>query len=148
MPVLHDYSCKAHGVFESMTGTCPHGCGESMVEITYLQPAGLTSFRTKNIDKTFSNLASDFGLTDMNNQNGTSAVVRPNSKAVSRQQELMGKLGDTSGAWGQVPKGNAGINQALAASRALPDNALQTVRPSLQQPKPMVVARHDAQVKV
>ena len=148
MPVLHDYSCKAHGVFESMTGICPHGCGKSMVEITYLQPAGLTSFRTKNIDKTLGNLAADYGLTDLNNQNGTSAVVRPNSKAVRQQQELMGKLGDTSNAWGAVPKGNTGINQALQASRAMPDNALQTVLPSLQQPKPLVVARHDGEIKV
>jgi hypothetical protein len=119
-----------------------------MVEITYLQPAGLTSFRTKNIDKTLGNLAADFGLTDMNNQNGTSAVVRPNSKAVRQQQELMGKLGDTSSAWGNVPQGNAGISQALSTTRALPDNALQSLRPALAQPKPMVVARHDGEIKV
>ncbi len=147
MAVLHDYNCMAHGVFESMTGNCPHGCGKSMVEITYIQPAGLTSFRTKNIDKTLGNLASDFKLTDMNNQNGTSAVVRPNSKAVAAQNQLMGKLGDTRNAWGQVPQGTSGINQALASSKAIPDNALQSIRPALQQPKPMVVGRHDGEIK-
>jgi len=148
MAVLADYECAAHGVFENMTGRCPHGCSASFVQRIYLQAPGLTSARTKNIDKTLGNLASDFGLTDMNNQNGTSAVIRPNSKAVRQQQELMGKLGDTSQMWGQVPSGTTGINQALAGTKALPDNALEVIRPALNQPKPMVVARHDAEIKV
>lgn len=148
MAVLHDWVCSGHGVFESTSGKCPYGCAPSFVQMVHLQAPGLKSGRTKNIDKTLGNLASDFGLTDMNNQNGTSAVVRPNSKAVRQQQELMGKLGDTSQMWGNVPSGQSGINQALAGTRAMPDNALQIVRPALSQPKPLVVARHDGEIKV
>ena len=147
MAVLSDWSCAAHGVFESMTGRCPHGCSNSFVNKVFLQAPGLKSARTTNIDKTLQNLAGDFGLTDLNNQGGTSAVVRPNSRAVAAREQLMGKLGDTSHAWGQIPTGSAGVNQAIASQKLVPDNALSSIKPSLVQPRPMVVGKHDAKIE-
>jgi len=130
-----------------MSGACPHGCGASIVTKVFLQAPGLVSARTKNIDTTFRNLAGDFGLTNMNNQNGTSAVVRPDPAKILARDQLMGKLGDTSGAWGQVPQGQTGVNQAIAATRAVPENALKPLQPVLTAPKPKVVARYDAKIE-
>jgi hypothetical protein len=164
MAVVNDYQCKAHGTFESMTGQCPHGCSKSMVELVHLQAPGLKSGRTKNIDKTLGNLASDFGMTDMNNQNGTSAVKRPDPYAVEKQNQLMGKLGDTTDRWGQVQPGGVfkqgvgavpvegrsgqGAIQTIQSVGAKPGDALEAVRPALNQPKPLVVGRHDAKIEV
>jgi hypothetical protein len=156
---LHDYRCLAHGVFESFDGKCPSGCDASLVEKVFLKPAGFHTARTVNIDKTLDQLALDFNMTDMNNQNGTSAAARPDPKKIKERQEqldrmthennqLMGKLGDTAQAWGQIPGGNSGVNQALAQARAVGDNALAPILPSLTAPKPKVVARHDAEIKV
>ena len=147
MAVLSDYSCLAHGVFESMTGHCPNGCSDSFVNKVFLQAPGITSARTKNIDGTLRGLAADFGLTDLNNQGGTSAVARPDARKEAARNELMGKLGDTSQAWGQILPGNTGVTQAISAARAVPGNALEAVRPVLQAPKPAVVARYDAKIE-
>ncbi len=74
MPVLNDWKCIAHGVFESYVGKCPHGCGAGMVHIVHLKaPGAHTSGKTKFIDKKMRELAQDFGVTDMNNRNGTAA---------------------------------------------------------------------------
>lgn len=147
MAVLKDYVCLAHGRFESMTGKCPHGCSDDMVAVRYFKAPGLTSDRTKNIDRTLQNLASDFGMTDINNQNGTGAAIRPDPRAVNEREQLQGKLGDTSGAWGAIPQGQTGINQAIAQTRILPGNALEAVKPVLHNPKPNVVARYDAKLE-
>lgn len=152
LSVLHDYSCMAHGVFESMTGKCPHGCSQSFVNKIFLQAPGLKSARTKNIDKTFQNLANDFKLTDMNNQNGTSAVVRPDPMAAHRREQLenqlMGKLGDTSQAWKMMPEGKNSVGQALQQNKAVGDNSLAPLQPILRAPQPLVVAKHDAKIEV
>jgi hypothetical protein len=140
---LNDYICQAHGIFrDSYTGKCPHGCDKQFVEKIFLKAPGLKSGRTKNIDGTLRDLAADYGMTDMNNQNGTSACIRPDSRAVNARNELIGKLGDTSGAWGKIQGGK--ISAAMAANHIAPGNALATVQPLLHAPRPGVVARHDA----
>ena len=146
MAVLHDWICLAHGKFESFDGRCPHGCDEQFVAKTYVQAPGLRSDRTKNIDNTFRQLAADYGLTDMNNQNGTGAVKRPDPYKEKEQSELIGRLGDTSHLWGQLPSGQGGISQALAANRVAGENALSAILPSLHQPVPQVVGRYDAPI--
>ena len=147
MAVLADWECLAHGRFESFEQKCPHGCGQSIVSKIFINAPGIHSDRTKNIDKTFRNLADDFGLTNMNNQNGQSAAVRPDPAKMAAREQLMGKLGDTSNAWGNVPSGQTGVTQAIAAARVSADNALQPLLPSLTAPKPLVVAKHDAEIK-
>jgi hypothetical protein len=155
---LHDYRCLAHGVFESFDGKCPSGCDDSLVQKVFLKPAGFHSARTVNIDKTLDQLALDFNMTDMNNQNGTSAAARPDPKKIKERQEqldrmtyesnqLMGKLGDTTQAWGQIPNGNTGVQQAMAQVKAVGDNALAPLLPSLTGPKANVVASYNAEIK-
>jgi hypothetical protein len=63
--ILRDYSCMAHGIFESAKPECPQGCKGGMVSIVHLKAPGFVSVRTKGIDKTTRNLASQFGLTDI-----------------------------------------------------------------------------------
>lgn len=141
MAVLHDFRCMAHGVFESMTGECPHGCSQSFVEKVFLKAPGIHSDRTKNIDSTLAGLASDFGLTNMNNNNGNQAAVIPDWKAMKEREQLLGKLGDTSQAWGQIPKSDTGVSQAIQATKVLPDNQLANLKPTFTQPIPNVVGR-------
>lgn len=72
MPVLKEFLCKAHGVFETSDAspTCPRGCNS--IERIFLQPPSVrTSGRTKNIDHTLESLAADFGLTDLSTRNGS-----------------------------------------------------------------------------
>lgn len=163
MAVLKDFVCLAHGRFESMTGKCPNGCSDDMVAVRYFKAPGLTSDRTKNIDRTLQNLASDFGLTNINNQNGTSAAIRPDPKAIKEREQLMGKLGDTSGMWGSVTPGGTykvgtgaipvdgrsgqGAVSTIQSVGAMPGNALETVAPMLHPPVPNVVGRFDAKLE-
>jgi len=152
MSVLSDWSCDAHGIFESKTGHCPSGCMDSFVHKVFLKAPGLKSDRTTSIDGTLRSLAADFGLTDMNNQNGTSAVIRPDARKMALREEqhnqLMGKLGDTSRSWGTIPSGATGISQAMGANRVVSDNALSMLKPTLLPPKPIVVGKHDAKIEV
>ena len=163
MAVLADYSCAAHGIFESMTGHCPSGCSDSFVNKVFLQAPGLTSARTKNIDGTLRGLAADFGLTDLNNQNGTSAVIRPDPRKIAARDSLMGKLGETANSWGEMQPGGVfqvgkgavpvdgragqGAISTLASVGARADNALEAVKPALMPPKPLIVGRHDAKIE-
>lgn len=148
---LFDYECLGHGRFEAFEPVCPSGCAGSLVRKVFLKAPGHLSDRSKNIDTTFQNLANDFGLTDMNNQNGTSAAVRPDPmKLYEREQaaaQLQGRLGDTSGAWVTIPNGATGINQALAQSKASPDNALAPLLHELRGPTPNVVGKFDANLE-
>jgi hypothetical protein len=144
MAVLRDYQCLAHGNFEGFEAKCPYGCSDSFIKMIFLKPPGYHSDRTKGIDSTLKGLASDFGLTDMNNQNGTSANVRPDWKAVKEREQLLGKLGDTSQAWGTISKDGNGVAQAIKETKIIPDNALATVKESLVPPRANVVARDNS----
>jgi len=63
MAVMNDYKCDVHGYFEAREPKCPHGC--DTVQLVFLQPVGYKSDRTKGADKTMSQLAMDFGMTDI-----------------------------------------------------------------------------------
>jgi hypothetical protein len=125
-----------------------------MVRKIFLKPPGYHSDRTKNIDKTLSDLAGDYGLTDINNQNGTSAAVRPDQRKLAERErlqegiahQLQGKMGDTSGNWGQLGSGENAIAQALQKQRLASDNALASILPGLKPPTPQVVGRHDGKI--
>ena len=139
--VLHDYSCLAHGIFESDTGKCPHGCSQSFVEKVFLQAPGMKSDRTKGIDTNLANLAKDFGMTNMSNIHGAVGQADPGSARRVQQAADMQQMFAPS--WGDVARGaenTSAIPQALAAHRAMPDNALAQVRDTLTAPKPMPVA--------
>ena len=65
MPVLHDYHCANHGIFESFEAKCPMKNCKGELSKVFLKPVGTKSDRTKKADKTLDNLALDFGMTDI-----------------------------------------------------------------------------------
>lgn len=88
MAVIKEWSCAAHGFFSSFDPVCPKGCkGTGFIQRVILTAPGINNARTKNIDKTLTGLAHQFGLTDMNNQNGTGAVKRGDPGANKRMEE-------------------------------------------------------------
>ena len=154
MKPLFDYVCAAHGVFEATEAVCPHGCSLGMVRKVFLKPPGYHSDRTKSIDSTLQGLADDYKLTDINNQNGTSAAVRPDPRKLAERErlqgaiaeQLQGKLGDTSGNWGQMETGDTAIKSTLANQHLSADNALAPILSNLKAPTPLVVAKHEAKI--
>lgn len=143
MAVLHDWKCMAHGVFESTTGRCPHGCGKGMTEIIYLKPPGMVTGRTRGIDRTLQTLANDHGLTDMNNHGGETAAFIPDPSMAKQERVMQEKLlaGQTfAGAIGQN-----NVASTLAESNLQGGNALnnEVVRSMIQPPKPNVVASYN-----
>ena len=104
--ILHDYSCMAHGHFESSKPDCPHGCKGGMVSIVHLKAPGFVSARTKGIDKTTRNLASQFGLTEMDNRGGQ-PVKRPDPMAAKRAEEYQAFIQEKFGSpWQSVANSN------------------------------------------
>lgn len=106
MAILRDWICPVHGPFESSDedALCPSGCNVAVR--AFLQAPGIGSSRTKNIDNTLNSLASQFGLTDINNRGGR-AAKGVNPGFVKRQEEfsrmIKERYGD--GPWGAVPQG-------------------------------------------
>lgn len=99
MGIMKEWSCSAHGYFNSEYAKCPYGCtGNMFIQRVFLTPPSIGTVRTKNIDKTLVGLANRFNMTDMNNQNGTGAVKRGDPGAVKRLDEftemMRAKFGD------------------------------------------------------
>ena len=141
--ILHDWVCLAHGNFESELGVCPYGCGEKMVRKIFLKAPAYHAGRTANIDRTLQGLADDHGLTDMNNQNGTSSVFRHDpgmDRQANAMQEAMMRGQTFSSGMGQ---GANAIQQTLQSGGFQADNALSSVAPLIQKPRPIVEASWD-----
>lgn len=65
MPVLKDYYCSVHGVFEAWEAKCPMKNCAGELSIVHLKPIAMKSDKTKATDKNLKNLALDFGMTDI-----------------------------------------------------------------------------------
>ena len=65
MPVLNDYYCANHGIFEAWEPKCPmkHCAGE--ISKVFLKPISLKSEKTKATDQNLEGLAHDFKMTDI-----------------------------------------------------------------------------------
>mgnify|MGYP003336167361 FL=1 len=112
MAILHDYKCDKHGYFEGFEAKCPmKDCSEE-VYVVFLQAPGLLSETTKNNDKTISNLASDFGMSDIKStkegenqqgyytrNNSTSEKELNQEREVADQRQREARPGD-SAIWG------------------------------------------------
>jgi len=96
MGIKKEFVCFAHGPFEADSPTCPHGC-TTAIEREFRTPVGVKSPRTRNIDRTLSALAKDFGYTDLSNRSGSVA-------GSSGRPAPQGP--DFRPVWGQVPKGD------------------------------------------
>jgi hypothetical protein len=138
MAVVNDYKCLAHGLFESRSGKCPHGCGKAMVEIVFLKAPGMVTGRTHNIDRTLQGLADDHGLSDMNNQGGTSSVFRHDPKMDKQQSQMQQQM--LSGQTFSGAMAKDGVATTLAAGGYQADNALSNdvVKSMIQPPRPIV----------
>lgn len=166
MGVTKEFRCKAHGPFESdkKNPSCPFGCDPSVIERAFYTPPGLSSARTKSIDRTLESVAKSHGLTDMNNRGGA-AVSRMGWREERQNAEFNKFLKDRYGdGWGNVPKGgslNVATNElkgeragggalgALGAYHGRPDNVLSEVsEKGLLQPKPVLVRRDHEKLKV
>lgn len=143
MAVVNDYNCLAHGIFESRTGKCPHGCAKAMVQIVHLKAPGYVTGRTQGIDRTLAGLAKDHGLTNMNNHGGeTGAFIQdPNmNKAADNMQAQMQRGQTFSGAFGKDS-----VSSSLAKIGVQGENAMNndTVRSMIQPPKPIVMGSYN-----
>lgn len=65
MPVLHDYYCEQHGIFEAWEAKCPMKHCKGEISKVFLKPVGMKSDKTKSTDKNLKNLALDFDMTDI-----------------------------------------------------------------------------------
>ena len=135
MTIKKEWFCMAHGKFESAKAVCPRGC--TTVERRFYTPTSIkTSDRTKNIDRTLQQLADDYKLTDINNQNATAAVKRPDTKAVN-QMEAMNKVIQekfgvhAGGGWVAMPNqgGATAAAQSLGASGTVDMNSVRQTLP-------------------
>lgn len=62
--IIKEWKCDEHGYFESDRPECPDGCLKGISQV-FLTPVKYKSNRTKNIDKTTSQLALDYKMSDI-----------------------------------------------------------------------------------
>lgn len=65
MPVLHDYFCSEHGIFEAWEPKCPMKICKGEISRVFLKPVGMKSDKTKATDKNLKGLAKEFDMTDI-----------------------------------------------------------------------------------
>lgn len=71
MSVVKEYECAAHGGFDARESTCPHGCsGLGMVDRVFRTAPSIQTAGFRSINRTFSSLAAEHGLSDMSNRGG------------------------------------------------------------------------------
>lgn len=130
MAVLHDYKCLAHGFFEAWEPKCPKGCSGEVVQKVFLQPVGMKSDATKRSDETLSNLANDYGMTNIHTPRGGESQM----DAAKRQNNPFAIQ------WGR-PQDIGNYNTAPIADESV--NGLQLGRQTgkLNPLKPSVVTR-------
>lgn len=157
MGVKRDWICAAHGVFESddEAPLCPSGC--DVVDKIFIQPPGLSSARTANIDRTLESLARSHGMTDISNRGGR-AAKGPSAAHERRQADLTAAIRERYGGtgWGSVPAGGTlnvgtgkvegegpGVAAAISQYGGHADNALGEVKAAGALIKKPVMVRHD-----
>jgi len=70
--IVREFMCPTHGIFESRSPVCPHGCTD--VHRHHSRPPACVSLRTRNIDRTLDQIAVDHHLTDISNKKGSLAA--------------------------------------------------------------------------
>ena len=103
MPVLHDYHCDIHGIFESFEAKCPMKNCKGELSKVFLKPVGTKSDRTKKADKTLDNLALDFGMSDIKStregDSQTGYYTRNNGTPLAPEEPKQARPGDAA-MWG------------------------------------------------
>jgi hypothetical protein len=133
MPVIKEYCCDAHGPFEAQYPVCPAGCKGSLIKRAFYTAPGVVSERTKGTDKSLRGLASEYGLTNMSNNQGTQAIRQADQKTLDFQAMFAPRnvgvnQGATYMAGGGIKPGTEGRgNGAMATAagmRVTPGNPL------------------------
>lgn len=146
MPI-YEYNCLAHGKFDRImkvddpTPDCPHGCSSGMVKKVVTVPA-FHDGRTANIDRNLRNIADDFGVTDLNNQNGTSSCVRPDWKMKQAELEMQKMMASGQTYSAEIP--DSGINSLGIGGESFLTSP--EVKNNLSMPKPIVQASWDGKL--
>lgn len=132
---LKEYSCAAHGEFESRTGKCPHGCSKRFVRQEFRTAPASRSGGSKAIDREMRNLASDYRLPD----------IRTSNDGLSVMQNLR-KNPSFAPSWGNVEHAAPGFSKRGDVKTFNPssmgvqsDNVIQRVKPILPGPKPAYI---------
>lgn len=145
---LYDFVCLAHGKFEKLcssseaTPKCPHGCSSKMVQRMVSAPNIGTS-RTRNIDATLRGLAQDHGLSDMNNHGGETGAFIQDKSFLKAQSDMERQMLSGQTYAGGLATGDNAIQQTLNSGGFQSDNALESVKSQLTQPKVIVEAAWD-----
>lgn len=151
--IVKEWVCRGHGRFDGPDPVCPKaGC--TTVERVFITPVGYMGEKSKNMDSTLRKITNDYGLSDLNNQNGTSAarVHSAAAKKAMNQAEAFNqsfkrkfpnaRLTPTQhgpGAWGAMQQGGAPATTAAMGAPA--ENRLAEIKDSL--PRKAVVGLRD-----
>ena len=126
--ILKEWTCLAHGNFDSFWPKCPAGCEGKIVRRAFRTPPGVTSPQTKGVDGTLRQLAAEYGLSDMNNHGGETGVRQPSQSTVDFNEMFAPRnVGVGQGGTLQVGKGivnaDRGSGAAGTAAGYIRDNA-------------------------
>jgi len=140
---LYEYVCMAHGKFEKLcsssaaTPKCPHGCSSKMVQRMVSAP-NIGTARTKNIDATLRGLAQDHGLSNMDNHGGETGAFIQDKNFLKAQNNMQQQMLSGQTYAGGLASGDNAIQQTLSQGGFVADNAIESVRSELKQPKVVV----------
>lgn len=87
MPVLNDYRCKAHGIFEAFEPKCPHGCTGVVVEKVWLTAPSYQSQGTRNIHAMTKELAQNAGRSDVRQPYAGEAQPLPSQRIIDQASQ-------------------------------------------------------------
>lgn len=143
MAITREFICLGHGPFESkrLKPKCPHGCSGKLVRQEFRTAPAIGGV-AKHVDRELNNLASDYKLTDIRNTADGQSVM-----TTLRQ----GK--NWAPQWGEVSHAKPGFSQrpgeavptfSPASYGAQPTGALESIKPVLTQPKPIIAGSYRA----
>lgn len=87
---LYDWQCPIHGDFEGSHAICPEmGCLNEDIIKVYRKAPGIVTARTRRVDRTVRQLASEHGLSDLNNRHGQAAARPADSMLWGNQSDTL-----------------------------------------------------------
>ncbi len=143
MAITREFTCAAHGPFESkrLKPKCPRGCSARFVTQEFRTAPAVHGGIAKHVDRELNHLASDYRLTDIRNgADGESVMttLRKNPQA----QPTWGTVAHAKPGFSQ--RGEASPTVSPAAYGASATGALQSVKSMFTGPKPLTVASYKA----
>jgi hypothetical protein len=144
MAITREFTCAAHGPFESKRTNpkCPKGCSARFVTQEFRTAPAIGGV-ARHVDRELNHLAKDYRLTDIRNTAAGDSVMTTLRKGTN-----------WAPSWGDVTHAEPGFSQrgeksptvSPAAYGASPTGALQSVKPLLTQPKPIIEHSYKADV--